>query len=168
MMERIRNRRMTNLFGFAARSLLSRPWYSIAHTVLLSVSMSSFYLMLTLAFLIPPEWSGNFGFFQRGGLEASTDLLIFASAALLFSLCIVPRQQQTTIASSEQSCSMCGKLAEVSHWSGVRPARRAQGTAITIAPSGSFCQSTSTTTINIMVLRANTLCSHRELLVSNY
>lgn len=89
MMEWIRNRRMTNLFGFAARSLLSRPWYSIAHTVLLSVSMSSFYLMLTLAFLIPPEWSGNFGFFQRGGLEASTDLLIFASAALLFSLCIV-------------------------------------------------------------------------------
>lgn len=88
-LNKLKHRRMTNLFGFAARSLLSRPWYCLAHTVLLTVSMSSIYLMLTLVLLIPPAWSGVFGFFQRGGLEATTDLLIFASAALLLSLLVI-------------------------------------------------------------------------------
>lgn len=85
----LHNRKMTGLLGFAARSLVSRPWYSMAHTVLLTVFISSFYIMLTLAFLVPPAWSGFFGFFQRGGLEGSTDLLIFASTALLLSTFLI-------------------------------------------------------------------------------
>ncbi len=73
----------------AVRSLISRPWYMLAHFILLTLCMSSFYIMIKLIYVIPSRALRGFSFFRRGGLEGSTDLLLFATGALLFSLLLV-------------------------------------------------------------------------------
>lgn len=80
---------LKNLLILAAKSLSSRRWYSLSQVLLLALCLSSAYLMSTLSLLIPRQWVGAFGFFTRGGLEASTDLLILGSVSLLCALFII-------------------------------------------------------------------------------
>lgn len=79
---------LTNNFGLRLRSLLARPWYLAIRCFLLTLCMSAFYVLAKLLFVIPPRNLASFVFFRRGGLEASTDLLLIASAALLIGLLV--------------------------------------------------------------------------------